>query len=210
MHEVHPADHPIHGVRDFLLHLFTITVGLLIALGLENIAEYVHHRHLVHEARENLHHEIEDNRKDLKDVLEAIPKEQARYKDLLTYLQARAEGRPSEIHKVMIGVEMITPQDASWQTANATGALSFMPYSEVQRYATAYQLQKKLDALQEAAIQPVILLIATVGGGDPEKLSKEDLAGAIPQVRQVAAHLESVREIGADLDKRYADALKGE
>ena len=46
MIEVHPPDEKIHGVRDFLLHLFTITIGLLIALGLEAGVERLHHHHL--------------------------------------------------------------------------------------------------------------------------------------------------------------------
>jgi len=34
MLDVHPPEEKIHGFKDFLLHLFTITVGLLIALAL--------------------------------------------------------------------------------------------------------------------------------------------------------------------------------
>jgi hypothetical protein len=34
MLDVHEPEHPIHGVPDFLLHLCTIAVGLLIAFGL--------------------------------------------------------------------------------------------------------------------------------------------------------------------------------
>jgi hypothetical protein len=33
--EVHPPEEPLHGWRDFLIHLATITIGLLIALSLE-------------------------------------------------------------------------------------------------------------------------------------------------------------------------------
>ena len=33
MLDVHPPHGKMHGVGDFFLHLFTITVGLLIALG---------------------------------------------------------------------------------------------------------------------------------------------------------------------------------
>ena len=36
MLDVHTPEHRIGGVRDFLLHILTITVGLLIALALEN------------------------------------------------------------------------------------------------------------------------------------------------------------------------------
>jgi len=39
------------------------------------------------------------------------------------------------------------PEEASWQTANATGALGYMDYGSVQKFAGAYQLQKRLDTL---------------------------------------------------------------
>ena len=51
----------MHGWRDFLLHLFTITVGLLIALSLEGLVEWQHHRHLVHDAEKSPHAEISSN-----------------------------------------------------------------------------------------------------------------------------------------------------
>jgi hypothetical protein len=39
MLDVHAPHEPIRGWKDFLLHLFTIMVGLLIALGLEGLVE---------------------------------------------------------------------------------------------------------------------------------------------------------------------------
>ena len=50
MLEVHPPSEPVHGWRDFFIHLATITIGLLIALSLEGCVEFWHHRSLVHEA----------------------------------------------------------------------------------------------------------------------------------------------------------------
>ena len=35
MLDVHAPEHGIHGMRDFFVHLLTITAGLLIALALE-------------------------------------------------------------------------------------------------------------------------------------------------------------------------------
>ena len=61
--EIEPPHHPIETRRDFFIHLFTITCGLLIALSLEGLVEWSHHRSLVHEARANIRQEIEDNQK---------------------------------------------------------------------------------------------------------------------------------------------------
>ena len=45
MLDVHAPHESIHGWRDFFIHLATITIGLLIALGLEATVEWMHHRH---------------------------------------------------------------------------------------------------------------------------------------------------------------------
>ncbi len=76
MLEVHPPNEPVHGWRDFFVHLFTITIGLLIALGLEGCVEMWHHRHLVHEAETSLQIEIKANAKELQGALDDVRKEQ--------------------------------------------------------------------------------------------------------------------------------------
>ena len=70
MLDVHSPHEPIIGWKDFLLHLFTITIGLLIALSLEGMVEWFHHRHLVHEAEASLYREIDGN---AKGIVEARP-----------------------------------------------------------------------------------------------------------------------------------------
>jgi hypothetical protein len=52
--EVHAPEHGIHNWRDFFVHMGTICLGLLIALGLEQAAEAVHHAHQRAELREAL------------------------------------------------------------------------------------------------------------------------------------------------------------
>jgi hypothetical protein len=53
MLDVHPAHHAASTWRDFFIHIATIVIGLLIAIGLEQTVEYFHHRHLASEARSN-------------------------------------------------------------------------------------------------------------------------------------------------------------
>ena len=68
MFDIHLPHKSIHGLREFFLHLFTITVGLLIAVQIESLVEWRHHLHLAAEARAALRVEIESNLKDLKNV----------------------------------------------------------------------------------------------------------------------------------------------
>lgn len=39
MHEAHGPEKPIHSPKEFLFHMFTVMLGLLLALGLEAIVE---------------------------------------------------------------------------------------------------------------------------------------------------------------------------
>jgi uncharacterized protein YlxW (UPF0749 family) len=86
MLDVHPPHEKMHGIRDFLLHLFTITVGLLIALALEGCAERWHHRDLEKEANANLRQEIRDNMKEIAEIRAEIAKEDTNLQSALAFL----------------------------------------------------------------------------------------------------------------------------
>src|SRR5277367_28816 len=61
MLDVHPAHHAATTWRDFFIHIATIVIGLLIAVGLEQTVELIHHRHQRHQSQEDLHDEAEQN-----------------------------------------------------------------------------------------------------------------------------------------------------
>ena len=74
MIEVHPPHENVHTWRQFLIHIAAITIGLLIAIGLEQTVVYFHHRHQLQEARRELTAELEDNRRVLAKNLDAVRK----------------------------------------------------------------------------------------------------------------------------------------
>jgi len=59
MLDVHPPEHPAHTWRDFIIHIATIAVGLLIAIGLEQTVEAIHRAHERRDLRESLRRESE-------------------------------------------------------------------------------------------------------------------------------------------------------
>ena len=63
MIDVHPAPHAAHSWRDFFIHIATIAIGLLLALGLEQTVEHFHRLHQRHSLEENLHSESLLNRR---------------------------------------------------------------------------------------------------------------------------------------------------
>jgi len=70
--EIHHPDKPIHSKKDFIVHMLTVVLGILIALGFEAMVQWGHHRALVREARENLAAEIALNSKALNEGLPEI------------------------------------------------------------------------------------------------------------------------------------------
>jgi len=136
--EIHPPSEPIHNWRDLLIHLGVITIGLFIALSLESLVEYMHHRHIVREARENIRLEIEENhvaaQRDAKNLQDDIDLEQKNI-DNIQLLRKHPKDFHGSISNTM---SLIAPQDSAWRTARDSGALTYMPYDEVQRYSNIY------------------------------------------------------------------------
>ena len=61
MLDVHPPHASTHTWRDFFLHIATIVIGLLIAIGLEQSVEAIHHHHQREELIANFRGECERN-----------------------------------------------------------------------------------------------------------------------------------------------------
>lgn len=61
MLDVHPPHEAAHTWKDFFIHIATIVVGLLIAVGLEQGVEALHRRAQRHELLHDIHAECENN-----------------------------------------------------------------------------------------------------------------------------------------------------
>lgn len=209
MLDVHPPSHSIGGVRDFLIHLLTITVGLLIALGLEAAVEAAHHRHLRHEAEVNVRKELSDDKADLQIFLGAVGQEQHSLKDMLDFAQARQLHQPAQLKVKTFGLELATLQDASWRSASATGALSYMDYAEVKRFAAAYGLQEQFLTLQTGTLNSFLQLQSYgIFSTAPEAVDEVTARNAAREIQMSIASLEAAREVATALIKQYDEALK--
>src|SRR5579859_4269172 len=61
MLDVHPAHHAASTWKEFFIHIATIVLGLIIAVGLEQLVERIHQRYELSETREALKRELEAN-----------------------------------------------------------------------------------------------------------------------------------------------------
>lgn len=143
--DIHAPMEPVHSWKDFALHLSIMTIGLFIALMLEAGVEYWHHRHVVAEARANIRQEIEENHeaaeKNLVNVQKSIDAIEANVKTLHVMM-----AHPKNFHGSLANnMSFDSFHDAAWRTARDTGALSYMPYEEVQRYSDVYMLEQMVN-----------------------------------------------------------------
>jgi hypothetical protein len=146
--DVHPPQHPILSVKEFMVHLLAITIGLLIALGLEGSVEWLHHRHLANDARENIVQEVRANQADVVRQLSALPAEEKRLDEILSLVDDEQHHRP---HKPL-GDFMWTGvllNDSAWNATSSTGAIAFMDYSEVKGYSQLYAVQKVYGSITD-------------------------------------------------------------
>jgi hypothetical protein len=211
--DIHPPHQAAHSWRDIFIHLATITVGLFIALSLEGCVEWQHHRHLVHEARENIRSEMQDNQKELKGALDVIHKEQAEVKSDIEAL-IKLKQNP-EAHGLSVNLRFSNSglENASWNTAHETGAFSFMGYPEVKKYAEVYDTQK-LFADQTTRVTSAytnsfsVLYIFDVDEKAAKAAKNDDVTAAIQKVLAVQSELMVYDRIATELNRQYSGMLQ--
>jgi hypothetical protein len=209
MLDVHAPEHKIHGTRDFFLHLFTITIGLLIALALEAAAEAIHHRHQRQEAETTIRQELSDNRSKLLKVQANTASEIKNLNLALAFVEDLRSGQKDDPRNIQLGFNVEPLQSAGWTTASATGALSFMPYAEAQKFATAYHEQQNYeDAVTRALGHYEVLDTYLTPHTDPRDMKPQDVENAIPDLRQALADLNAMADWGRGTLGTYDEALK--
>ena len=67
--DLHAPEGPIRSVKDFLMHIVIVTIGILIALGLEQLVEMHHRGKLAHDAVEGFRRELTSDSADVREVL---------------------------------------------------------------------------------------------------------------------------------------------
>jgi hypothetical protein len=208
--DIHPP-HAIHSWKDFGVQLVTITAGILIALSLEGVRESIHDRALVREARENIHREIADNKREVDGELAAIA-DRTRKMDLaMRFANDLLKTRHTDAHQVELGLQFPTLSTASWQTAERTGALAHMDYAEVQKYAALYSFQEFLAAQHRRALDALsatIGILAASEDGDVTKVSPADIARFRDQVVALRSILYIEEQMATTASERYKKALE--
>jgi len=210
MLDVHPPHHRLGGLKDFFIHLLTISVGLLIAVGIEGCVERHQHRELAQDARETLRKEIEGNSKTIERALPEIIKEQTKVSDTIAFLtHIRRNPKDKSLQKGSIDTDFSHTMldDTAWKTAQTTGALAFMPYEDANKYSSIYEAQYQFKASEEKTIEDSAQFVGLVHKYDFDTdIAPEAASATLERFGIMQMHLAMLKlsaESAAAIDKSF-------
>jgi hypothetical protein len=159
MLDVHPPHEAAHTWKDFFIHVATICVGLLIAVGLEQTVEWVHHRSEVRETRQLLKEERAYNVVRFHaDVTFARELRAEMENDLriFQYLQQHPGTPLEKLPGVILWDNTYAlSSQAAWLSAKQNNVLALMPRAEVEDSRALYDLLTKNDEAGQATGQAI-------------------------------------------------------
>jgi hypothetical protein len=207
--DIHAPTSPVESLKDFFKHLSIVTVGILIALSLEGLLEWRRHRELAEEARANVMSEIRANEKDLQLFLDAVPEIRKNQMAALDAVQGVLGRGKSGAPVPPFSFRLAELSNTSWTTSQTIGALAFMPYAEVKKFAGVYQLQDEYLRLQVRTEDAVVTAISLLSvNTNPGSLSKPELDAERDRILASLSALTAETQVGGFLEKVYADVAK--
>lgn len=196
MLDVHPPHKRLRSVGEFFLHLFAITLGLLIAVQIESCVEWRTHKHIAAEARVALHKEIAGNLKTLRDAEPGLKLWKAQVNDGIVAMQ-RVIDHPNDPaaqpHHLSVGCSGLTLNNTAWKTAQSTGALGYMPYEEATAYVNIYQAQDRLLAAESLPCADAAAIFGIMAqyhlDAKGAKITREEAAAIANKFGEMRFHL---------------------
>ena len=191
MLDVH-LPHPTHTWKDFFIHIATIVVGLLIAIGLEQTVEYVHHRKELREAREALQHEREENAKQFARNTDYLAQNIAAFRNNLTillYLHDHPGTPRAKLPGILIWPNLYgSMSDITWRSVQNANVLQLMSREEASEYAQIYEVMSYMNQTADDSFMAWTKAQAyTFSDPDPTHFSPAELQHEIELTQDVLA-----------------------
>ena len=144
--EVHEPHEAVHSWKDVFIHIAIIVVGLLIALGLDETAQYIHHKHEARHAHELLVEEMEANDRLVQNTRYTLAlHEDYLFKDLAVLERFRRHALAAD-DRIVLYHPPDWLADSAWQAAQQSGATAYFSYDEIHQYWILYGYQSEFNS----------------------------------------------------------------
>ena len=141
MIDVHPPHTSIHNWKDFWIHLGTITLGLLIAIGLEQGVEALHRNHQRHVLQHDLHAEALRNEQILTRDIHLLQARIVYFAALRSNVDALRHGAPAASlvqPPEPTNDDPFLPSAGTWTSARDSSQLVLLPREQASVYEELY------------------------------------------------------------------------
>jgi hypothetical protein len=150
MLDVHTPHASVHSWKDFFIHIAIITIGLLIAIALEQCVEMLNHIHQRHQLQHDLLEEAKRNR-DILMVDLGLESQAVWFRGVLAATKSIPASGQTAINfpstpcipgtigangmDPVVRTKYFAPSDAVWVTARDAGLIIRLPVEEARMYA---------------------------------------------------------------------------
>jgi hypothetical protein len=203
--DIHKPKHPIHGVREFLFEIFTVTCGIVIALSLEGLVESRRDARLVRETRQDFAAEIAENLQKTQAVHDEAAADEAWFHAALAYGAARLKHDTSKTLDDPGPRRFVVLRNSAWETALATQAIRLLRFDEAHALATSYNDQAALNEISARARDQWIGIAAADNVAD---LSDAEIRTAMGLLHVSYAYTLAMAGLEARLIDEYKAAQK--
>jgi hypothetical protein len=200
--DIHGPEGPTRSFRDFAIHIVIVTIGILIALGLEGIRETVHEHHLIVETRATFRQELEGDRLNLVQETADVKDKSAQVGGILHDLPQLVKSS-EELQKRVdnVGPAFYLFRGTAWGAASSSGVFAHMNTEEVNRFAEVYS---GIEIYQQFSRQTLLDWTATKSFFDSRRsFSAQDAIEGEQKLRVLQFDLNGMKH----LDQQFMDSL---
>jgi len=203
--ELHVPHGSIRSIKDFLVHIGIVIVGVIIALGLSQLVEARHRSRMATETLGGFRREIIFAESQVKQVLDSIPAWRSQIDTEIARLSATPTQSTDQdpIKYPEPAFQII--RKASWETAIATQIIGALPPDKVRGYELAYE--ELTIFVDEERIGVGYWYELNKYGENAAALSAEDRRALIKELRRYKAFAWFLEAIGTDALKVCASTL---
>jgi len=174
MLDVHPAHHAANSWKEFFVHIATIVLGLLIAIGLEQTVEYIRHSHELSAARREIAEEKRSNIENFRRSTASFQAGGLYLKAYLATLRQAIKDTAAPLQPMYVPLDFVYSQYTAWTTAEREGAVALMPSGEQSANDRMYVGLHTLDQIEDRAYTSTAHAESLfLSGLDPDELTLE-------------------------------------
>ena len=178
--EIHAPMGKVKSLREFAIHILIVTIGILIAFGLEGARESWREHVAVNELRESLRAELTDDQSQLANDLRQVRQCNAQLDKIIAEMPGLAK-RPEELNRRVgeLRPGFFNFTTTAWESSLSSNTLSFMERKERDRWVSAY--------------------------GGIEMYQKISMTGALPSFNDVITYFPSHRSYASVAEEAEAE-----